>query len=145
VLVETRKTFWGKFQGEELIDLGRRTSVKGTVYQGEFDSNIPHGHGVVQYTDGTEFKGQFQNGKKHGLGILMNPTTNEQTFGSWSNGVLIGPGKVINAQFQTVEFCTWENGEKHGQTVKMVDGKQLVYTYDHGKKTAVVFEVASAI
>ena len=42
----------------------------GRAYEGYFENNYKHGHGVLDYGDGRRYVGDFVNGKLHGHGTL---------------------------------------------------------------------------
>ncbi len=53
------------------LSSGVRVLPNGDVYEGEFHSNIPHGHGLLTYYNGSIYSGAFLLGKKHGFGTYV--------------------------------------------------------------------------
>lgn len=58
------------------------------IYDGECQSNIPHGQGTIKYKDDEYYQGSFSNGVRHGKGVqyLIDGT---EVHGEWANGRLI--------------------------------------------------------
>ena len=101
-------------------------------YQGDHTNGIPHGVGVLIYSNGNSYKGQFEFGKKNGfgeedlvgggkyIGEYKNDLfhgegtcyykTGNIVSGTWSNSVLVSAGNY-----------TAKNGEKF--KVRMINGK----------------------
>jgi hypothetical protein len=50
---------------------GVRVMPNGDVYEGEFEGNLPHGHGLLTYYNGSIYSGAFHMGKKHGFGTYV--------------------------------------------------------------------------
>lgn len=57
------------------------------LYDGECQNNIPHGHGVMRYSDGEYYQGSFSNGVRHGQGVQY-LTDGTEVRGMWMNGRL---------------------------------------------------------
>jgi hypothetical protein len=53
------------------LSSGVRVLPNGDVYEGEFQGNIPHGHGLLTYYNGSIYSGAFVMGKKHGFGTYV--------------------------------------------------------------------------
>ena len=49
----------GMFLGDERVWKGKITYPDGSLYDGEWDNNGPHGEGVLTQSDGTRFAGRF--------------------------------------------------------------------------------------
>lgn len=57
------------------------------LYDGECQNNIPHGRGVIRYSDGEYYQGSFSNGVRHGPGVQY-LTDGTEVRGVWVNGRL---------------------------------------------------------
>lgn len=71
---------------------GRGTYVsksEGSRYVGAFQSNRPHGQGVMEYANGEHYSGEWQNGQFGGKGklVLLDGT---EVVGYWDSGKYLG-------------------------------------------------------
>lgn len=79
--------------------------VTGGRYFGQLKGNIPHGMGILRYSNGSAYKGQFKNGLKSGFGRL-NHKSGFSYSGSWKDGKTFGKGEL-----------TYKNGDLYsGET-----------------------------
>lgn len=67
--------------------------VTGGRYFGQLKGNIPHGEGILRYSNGSAYKGQFKNGLKSGFGVL-NHKSGFSYSGSWKDGKTFGNGEL---------------------------------------------------
>jgi len=92
-------------------------------YEGEFQNDRPHGHGVGTFTNGDKYVGEFRDGKYHGQGTFTY-ANGEEYVGEFKDDKIHGQGTY-----------TWANGNKYVGEYR--DGKyhgQGTYTYANGEK-----------
>ena len=92
------------------------TSMKITrwsTYEGTFQNDVYHGHGMLRLADGLSYKGQFDGGKFAGSGFLRYPDSGEYS-GMFQKGMRWGDGnmKYKNGDWYDGE---WRRGKPHGQ------------------------------
>lgn len=91
------------------------TTEEGNDYKGEVLNGMPHGKGVLSYSNGTKYVGKFVNGKAYGKGTITYASL-ERYKGDWENDLPHGRG-----------VFTWPSGSKYKGEFR--DGKF------HGKGT----------
>jgi hypothetical protein len=80
------------------------------VYEGEFENDKKHGHGVLTWPDGRQYTGHFANDDFHGDSII-----------TWADG-----NKYVGH---------YANGKKDGQgTIFYSDGSMCIAHFDKGKR-----------
>lgn len=72
----------GQVQKDNVV---RKTLKDGTLYEGGWKDNMPHGKGYIRFPDSTEYKGGFEKGKKHGRGQETAPDKTKYS-GTWLMG-----------------------------------------------------------
>lgn len=87
----------GSFEGdwkEDYIVKGTLELQNGYIYEGAFQKNLIHGHGVLKEPNGEIYTGSFNQGKKEGSGTIK--FNNGNTYsGSFRNNQIEGRGKLI--------------------------------------------------
>ncbi|MCB0626222.1 MAG: caspase family protein [Saprospiraceae bacterium] len=74
---------------------GRGTYIfreDGAKYVGSFRDQVPHGQGVIQYTNGERYSGEWAKGKFNGQGTLT-LLDGTDVSGYWENGQYMGSSK----------------------------------------------------
>ena len=66
----------------------------GSIFEGDFNMNEIHGHGVYLYADRRKYNGELVNGMMHGRGHLINPD-GTQYIGEFQLDKRHGQGKFI--------------------------------------------------
>ena len=64
-------------------------------YEGEFEKDKKHGHGVYIYADKSKYEGRFINDNYQGFGKFVWPNNNIY-IGNWKNGRMDGEGEFIH-------------------------------------------------
>ncbi len=62
--------------------------ANGDVYDGEWQSDKRHGHGMYTYKSGSVYVGQWKDGVEHGEGSVKYKRGGEVVKGVWVEGVL---------------------------------------------------------
>lgn len=113
---------------------GLRVLPNGDVYEGEFEGNLPHGHGLLTYYNGSIYSGAFQRGKKHGFGSYRWSDGNVYK-GNWENGAMHGTGVMTYSEGGSYSGSFFA-GKKHGDGV-FIDkrGNRFACPWDQGVMT----------
>ena len=80
----------------------------GETYVGENRNDVPHGQGVMTWTDGRSYKGEWKNGERDGIGTYRWPG-GETYKGQWRDGKWHGQGVYTKADGTTMSGI-WKNG-----------------------------------
>ena len=64
----------------------------GDRYVGEYQEDIPHGHGVYLFATGQSYEGQWVRGRKHGWSIYTVETGAGPGWGPWAVGRVLWAG-----------------------------------------------------
>ena len=88
---------------------GRLKLADGTVYTGEYQNNLPNGHGTQTWLDGSTYVGQFANGQLSGQGTYTLPD-GERSSGNWTNGERNGQGTNTLSDGSAYSGI-WKNGK----------------------------------
>lgn len=59
------------------------------VYQGDFNNDLRHGKGKIDFLNGDSFTGNFKENLIDGLGVFERKTKNELVFGLWKENLFI--------------------------------------------------------
>lgn len=91
------------------------TQANGTVFQGEYNTDMKHGHGIETRPDGSRYEGEYWMDKKTGRGMYTwaNGTRYE---GPWYNGVRHGRGRELYPDGSSYEGV-WIDGRKQGRGI----------------------------
>ena len=135
----------------------RECKGNGWTFTGEMMNGIPHGKGIVKYTNGNIFTGNMYNEKRQGEGEMKNSdgwiersqwidgkmegyyeltssSTGQVEKGCMKGGRIHGPIYSICPQNNNrIQFCLCENGEFTGQ-VMWIDGEKKVMIFGHAVK-----------
>ena len=93
--------------------LGRQVFPDGSVYEGKWSWNKPHGRGVFRYANGDVYEGEFFKGKKHGRGVL-NTLNGEVYDGNFVEDRFDGLGLSDYAS-DDEDARHWVYGNENGQ------------------------------
>ena len=87
------------------------------VYTGEWEDDMKHGKGKVEYTSGDRYEGEWRLDKKHGVGKFTYKT-GDFYEGEWAQGKKCGSGRFVgvNGDSYTGDYL---EGKRHGS------GKQI--------------------
>jgi hypothetical protein len=90
------------------------------VYEGEFEADLPHGHGTMRYVDGSMYTGQWRAGRRHGHGVLV-LGNGDRYIGSWEGDMKHGPGRHLYYSRDRVYAGEWvadvpRSGEMSGMS-----------------------------
>lgn len=108
-------TYVGQLVGGKRHGRGIRKSPAG-AYDGEWEADLPHGHGRQTWADGRCYEGQFENGKYSGHGHMVWSTQKGQLVydGEYRDDLKHGHGKFMWADGRTYEG-EWCCGKRHGR------------------------------
>ena len=82
---------------------------KGSTYRGNWEHNLPHGHGRYEYENGDVYEGEFNKGNRHGNGKLVY-ASGDIYEGEYIDDLKHGNGKFL-----------WIDGDSyHGEFVRGV-------------------------
>lgn len=84
-------------------------------YEGEFEEDLRHGRGVLEWQDGRMYRGQFCKGKFHGSGEMKWPD-GRQYVGEYFNDKKHGLGTFEWENAGRYDGY-WKNGKRHGKGV----------------------------
>jgi hypothetical protein len=99
-----------------------------SYHGGKDSSGIPHGRGILQYSDGSKYEGEFVNGVRQGKGKFHFPVSDPKKRilyeGEWENEVIEGNGSL-----------TFSNGDKYfGEFKNYIQDGFGVYEWANGDK-----------
>ena len=77
-------------------------------YTGEIRNDVPHGKGVMEWTDGRRYEGEWKYGEQDGSGVYQWPG-GEIYKGQWREGKWHGQGVYTKANGTTMSG-EWKNG-----------------------------------
>jgi hypothetical protein len=95
-------------------------------YSGWFRGNkikgfVPHGRGIMKYSNGSMFSGQWENGRMHGNGTVR-----------WEDGSMYS-GQWVNGKRTGYGTYTWPNGESYvGEWKENQICGTGIYHYENG-------------
>lgn len=92
------------YDGEWRTDLrhgfGLMSYPDGSTYECEWKNNLKHGYGVYIYANGDKYEGQWYNGLRHGIGTYMHVKDDCSFHGTWNEGQRIGPAEIRNKNYR---------------------------------------------
>eukprot|EP01048_Picozoa_sp_COSAG05_P009168 COSAG05_NODE_735_length_7640_cov_6.045883_3_plen_67_part_00 len=62
--------------------------LSGEYYDGQWQDNVPHGHGRATHANGVSYEGEWRSGIPHGRGTSIDGGISRSGF--WDNGVFKG-------------------------------------------------------
>ena len=126
------------------------------IYQGDLQSELPHGQGTLKYSEGEQYQGQWIAGLAHGKGTLKSKDYDyEGCFkdglfdgvgtlklkelgvyeGSFADGRFSGKGKFTWNNKKKVYIGDWKGGLMHGKGVLLFsDGRKFLGGFVKGMK-----------
>jgi hypothetical protein len=78
-------TYVGDFEEDLFHGAGEIQYTSGLVYVGEFAHGQIHGEGEIAFLDRSRYKGQWRNGRMHGIGTYYT-IDGRQWTGQWCHG-----------------------------------------------------------
>jgi tetratricopeptide (TPR) repeat protein len=90
-------------------------AYKGGTYEGELNAQkIPHGQGILKYSNGDSYKGQWQNGRPHGKGVAKGTVdaTKANTYKKYAQAAYHQNAEVAQGEF--TYDGEWKEGKMHG-------------------------------
>ena len=129
--------YCGEMQNFMAHGHGERLYPDGGKYVGAWRDGVPCGYGVRLYPDGGVHAGHWRDGVAHGLGkrsyLAMCDDQLAEYDGSWNNGIVDGHG-VQTLPDGSKYTGEWKNGHKHGRGEQTYpDGRKRVGDWMHGR------------
>jgi hypothetical protein len=128
----------------ELEEQGPVTLDNGAIYEGQWKSGYPHGHGKLVELNGNTYEGQWRRATKHGQGKVARMDGTAYT-GQYVNDKMHGEGtyhyddgRIYKGQFveNMVEgwgVFEWPNGNRYeGEYVNDLKEGEGTYTWSNG-------------
>jgi hypothetical protein len=107
LLYNNGDVFYGQHKQFIREGLGKMVTLKGTVYEGNWELDRKNGKGrLIDGLNGDIFIGEFQDGKKQGRGLIYHKSTEEIYDGEWSADNKNGEAYVLhrNGRLDQVEY-----------------------------------------
>jgi hypothetical protein len=102
-------------------------------YSGEMQKNVPHGKGILTYTDSSVYDGFFEDGYMHGYGVFTR-TDGVEYRGLFFRGKREGQGTYQYTDGRKYEG-EWKDDKKHGVgTFTYATGAKYVGNWVNDKK-----------
>ncbi|XP_046716127.1 alsin isoform X1 [Silurus meridionalis] len=113
--------YQGQWKDGKMCGFGTFRYATGEVYEGSFQDNMRHGHGMLRTgklnsTSPSVFIGQWVNDKKTGYGVFDDITRGEKYMGIWQDDQKQGNG-VIVTQFGLYYEGAFSNNKMMGMGV----------------------------
>jgi len=113
---------------------GAKTWQDGTKYDGNWENDLRHGHGILTRTDGTVYAGQFSQEKRHGKGALR-----------WGNGYRYdgdfesdvatkGVYSWFEGPTKQLRTWVWPDHRRQGEGVIVARGELFTAAYEQGRE-----------
>lgn len=123
---------------KELLEKPEIELEHGIRYQGQWQGNRRHGHGLLCRPDGSSYEGTFVESRAHGYGKYVAANGNRY-LGQWQADQAHGYGKYVQADGTTYEG-EWKCNEKCGRGIESwPDGARYEGSYaancKHGEGT----------
>jgi hypothetical protein len=83
-------SYRGDFEDDLFHGNGELQYASGLIYIGEFFRGNLHGLGDITFLDGSRYKGQWRNGRMHGIGTFST-VDGKQWTGPWCHGMSTCP------------------------------------------------------
>ncbi len=113
VLFEDGGRYTGEFQDNLRHGYGEMNFSDGFVFKGTWRNDAPEGSGILFYQDGQTYKGDFVAGKRHGYGRIAN-TDGSIYEGEWAEDLPHGSGSILFAD--GVRYSgSWQVGVRVGR------------------------------
>lgn len=84
----------------------------GTLYEGYFTNNLPHGKGIIKKDSKIIFTGEFANGQRNGFGTEY-ASNGEIYSGNWKNNIKSGDGTLFFPDSSFIS-ASWLNNVPQG-------------------------------
>lgn len=101
---------WKRFEGVVKRHGKGEFKTEDFVYEGDFEEDLFHGHGILKYSEGSVYEGEFIHGQITGEGQMVF-ADNSIYRGQWRNGRMHGIGT-----FQTIDGQSWTGAWCHGMS-----------------------------
>ena len=139
---EEGNRYIGQMEGRVKQGFGRYEMSDGTVYEGEFKGDLPHGEGTISYDDGSSYyTGQFENGLPHGHGTYSFEN-GDLYIGSFKKGEINGIGEYIYESFGRTYKGGFVDGNRHGfGTLTEANGSQYIGGFYNDFKEGFALEI----
>jgi hypothetical protein len=112
---------------------GKMVYSNGNIYEGDFVSGKPEGHGTTNFANGSIYTGQFSNGRTDGQGVFK-MKDGAIYSGQFSQGLYHGKGKY-NFPDGGIYDGNWVNGIREGQgKMTFADGGIYDGSWVNGKR-----------
>ena len=102
----------GKKEGRGEMTFGSEHPLSGSTYVGQFKNDMPHGHGLMNYSNGATYTGGYQLGQFHGHGSMLF-SNGDHYRGSYKDGLKEGFGVYTYVDGARYEG-RWRNDQEHG-------------------------------
>jgi hypothetical protein len=83
-------SYAGDFEEDLFHGVGQLQYASGLIYVGEFEHGSIHGEGEITFLDRSRYKGQWRNGRMHGIGTYYT-IDGKQWTGQWCHGMSTCP------------------------------------------------------
>ena len=98
--------------------LGKHFYPDGSVYNGDFQNDLPHGWGTLKHADGSLYIGDFQKGYSQGVGTMVY-RHGDKYEGLWDQGKRHGVGTMTyltkDGSVEKIYKGNWRNDQKCGE------------------------------
>jgi len=137
ILYNDGSKYEGEWKQGRAAGKGRCEVSNGTVLEGEFADDLPHGHAKETRADGSIFEGSFENGKKTGKGRWQSVEEGWTYTGDFKDDYYEGfgqyewsDGRVYTGEWKQNQF------DGYGRMV-WADGRMYEGAYREDKKNGV--------
>lgn len=125
--------FEGEYDSNLMQGKGVLTRSDGTVYEGDFEKNLESGKGVIKICGTDIYTGDFMKGMKHGKGVFNMPDGNIYE-GVFKFNTMDGYGK-FTWKDGIVYIGQWKNNKFHGEGLQTwPDGRRYKGYYEEGMR-----------